>query len=878
MGTSEDLFEEKINSLLGQGDFEEVERLTRNALSPSASLPHQVFVNVTRARALVRLGEESEALTCSMEAVQRARDTQNVRFLVMTLDSRAEIRCFAHEYAGALVTLQAADEYIRTNNIQDRHLSALLNQTRGIAYAGCGLWEQAERSLEQATEEFRYLRLWAEWTHAAGDFAVTVLGRADNDGVVSRSVGRALEMLTEALPLVESKKRAHALMQLHVLRLRAMRATVETSRGGLERLAHEYLDFKEAHHGLMKGALGLPLSIEWTNGTVFVGCHWLKATGARDAADYCRGLVAWVSVAIKYHPGAAPMRVHKMHLLRVLAQSGVATATSYLQEAAATFDRCRETLQSVLSRFYDPQLRRAAMSRMKSMVEEIAHLARTAEQYDVPALATRLVGDMQILRAGSRAELSSSVGSEKARKDREYASVQARLFELEAWLKQVESDLSDSGKSAQPMLPIRGLKASAGSEKVGEQVVSIFPDYERLQTLNHLQREVERQRNRFLQLTRTLTGGGGTKSTGQIRLPSIDEMQAVLADDDWVLDYHLGNESLHVIVISRRGVSVKLVASLSTYELTQRVDSFLNELRREDTESSPMNDSLSRLLLPDEISSEIRNGRVKRLFIVPTEALWRLPFAFLWIDGKHLLEQTALCVVPALRFIGIANHAEVSVGDALVVGCEGKPPLASLEREVSVISRVLGCGSTWDRSEGTQPPTPMFLLHDVLPKRGLVHICCHGEQVLTSPLLSNLQLFPDEQHPNGKLTLGELSDARVVAGLVNLAACETLAAQGPEAFPESLAHSVLGAGARFVLASLWKPNDVETSRFNSAFYEELKGCADVVACFSKAMRRRLEELREGEGQVKRSVVKTLGVYVLMGAHEAGSREGKDGSA
>jgi CHAT domain-containing protein len=141
--------------------------------------------------------------------------------------------------------------------------------------------------------------------------------------------------------------------------------------------------------------------------------------------------------------------------------------------------------------------------------------------------------------------------------------------------------------------------------------------------------------------------------------------------------------------------------------------------------------------------------------------------------------------------------------------------------------------------------TPDCLLARVLPTAGVIHLACHGFCDAVSPLTGGLLLEPDRRHPDGQLLLYETLGVPVRATVVNAAACYTARSQGPSSVPESLAHTLLGAGARFVIASLWAANDKECLRFAADFYTGLRQAGDPVRAFRQAQQQQLARLRSG---------------------------------
>ena len=165
--------------------------------------------------------------------------------------------------------------------------------------------------------------------------------------------------------------------------------------------------------------------------------------------------------------------------------------------------------------------------------------------------------------------------------------------------------------------------------------------------------------------------------------------------------------------------------------------------------------------------------------------------------------------------------------------------------------------------------TPTRLLHKVLPVADVLHVTCHGACDPVSPLLSCLLLEPDTQHPDGRLMFYEILGVPVRATVLSLGACQTAKSDGPVSFPESLAHALLGAGARFVLASLWDADPEECAAFHHEFYLALREDQDPVTAFKRAQQTQIEAwqaLRDrGDGPTCDEALAKRANFVLLSA-------------
>ncbi|KDR74377.1 hypothetical protein GALMADRAFT_141422 [Galerina marginata CBS 339.88] len=114
-------------------------------------------------------------------------------------------------------------------------------------------------------------------------------------------------------------------------------------------------------------------------------------------------------------------------------------------------------------------------------------------------------------------------------------------------------------------------------------------------------------------------------------------------------------------------------------------------------------------------------------------------------------------------------------------------------------------------------PALLKTVSSYLPTASIVHFACHGKQDKLKPLNSALLM------EDGNLTIRKIMQHPSPHGsLAFLCACET--AVGDEHLPDeamSLGASLLFAGFRHVVATMWEIMDVDGPTIADAFYEEL---------------------------------------------------------
>ena len=130
----------------------------------------------------------------------------------------------------------------------------------------------------------------------------------------------------------------------------------------------------------------------------------------------------------------------------------------------------------------------------------------------------------------------------------------------------------------------------------------------------------------------------------------------------------------------------------------------------------------------------------------------------------------------------------------------------------------------------------------------LVHVATHAELNTQNPMFSSIALTstrPGDRSNDGRLEVHELLGMHVESSLVFLSGCETgLGAAWSTTFRRgedftTLAQAFLYAGARSVVATLWRIEDGAAAVFAERFYEGLRDNAapEALAAAQRAMLR-----------------------------------------
>ncbi|HIE00879.1 MAG TPA: CHAT domain-containing protein [Thiotrichaceae bacterium] len=213
---------------------------------------------------------------------------------------------------------------------------------------------------------------------------------------------------------------------------------------------------------------------------------------------------------------------------------------------------------------------------------------------------------------------------------------------------------------------------------------------------------------------------------------------------------------------------------------------------------------------------------IKTLVIVPDGALRSVPFAAFHDGERFLIERLALATLPNLCFKTLSvlpSESETILLSGLSKAVQGFSDLPCTEYELDILQTLY--------DEAPQPLlNETFTLlrlqtHFKQSDYSIVHIASHGQ--FSADLENTFVLTYDDKLNRDKLegliSLTQLESKQPLE-LLTLSACET--AVGDERAALGLAGVALKAGARSVLASLWRVDDEATPAVIIEFYRQLQ--------------------------------------------------------
>ncbi|MEM7018939.1 MAG: CHAT domain-containing protein [Pseudomonadota bacterium] len=210
---------------------------------------------------------------------------------------------------------------------------------------------------------------------------------------------------------------------------------------------------------------------------------------------------------------------------------------------------------------------------------------------------------------------------------------------------------------------------------------------------------------------------------------------------------------------------------------------------------------------------------VKTLVIVPDEHLRQIPPAALHSGKQYLLENYALVITPALQLTdpGIGRQQNIRMSlNGLSTAVQGFTPLPAVENEIAQVQGLF----TSDVLLNSDFIEPSFQNNVSTQGYNIIHIASHGvfgDQPEDTYLLTHDATL-DMNELSQLLKTNQIQQERLE--LLTLSACET--AVGSDRAALGLAGVAIKTGARSALASLWKVDDIATSKLMIAFYKNLK--------------------------------------------------------
>ena len=478
----------------------------------------------------------------------------------------------------------------------------------------------------------------------------------------------------------------------------------------------------------------------------------------------------------------------------------------------------------------------------------IAALERMRESFDSPELRTSYLADKQ----GAYAELAEVLRrlgrTEEAFEVADAAS--GRMLEegLATTRPSPEGTPHEALREADEQL--RTIAALTGAESDAETELGTLSDSSTVAHVRFLRDRLGAARRSYEELRIRLDEMHSPRLAllGDRRLGT-SAMLGDLKTDEAILEYQVLEDSLLIFVGRRSGVTLIEVA-LPTGGLQRRVRlarELLGTRGGQMERPFPVLCGLEGLLIQPARRIGALKG-IHRLVIVPHGMLTYLPFAAL-VDsttGRFLAQDFEILTLPSAAALDALREEPVSGGrtaPALVLAPRPDAFPASAG-EAHAVAQMLPKAMLLLGTEATEP-----VVRAALEAGSLVHLATHGELNAGNPMFSFVETAPgkrDDPSNDGRLEVHEILGLQVKSPLVFLSGCETgVGTAWSTGFATgedfaTLARAFLYAGARNVVATLWRVDDEGAAEFAKDFYRHL-GTESAAGALAAAQRDLLSD-------------------------------------
>jgi CHAT domain-containing protein len=243
-----------------------------------------------------------------------------------------------------------------------------------------------------------------------------------------------------------------------------------------------------------------------------------------------------------------------------------------------------------------------------------------------------------------------------------------------------------------------------------------------------------------------------------------------------------------------------------------------------------------------EIDHFLDQNDISRIILVPHRTTHFIPFEALHDGNEYLIERYSFSSIPAATVAKFLKTKNSKITSALIIGNPHVTydtaawDLPGAEKEARAIGENFS-----DRHIIMGLDASETEFYKSASSYDILHFACHGLMDSRSPMNSKLYLARDQAN-DGILTTKELYGVDLNAALVTLSACETglsAVANGDELI--GLVRGFFFAGARSVIASLWKVDDEATMKLMIYFYKNLRNGQAVDLALQKAKVKLLKE-------------------------------------
>jgi CHAT domain-containing protein/tetratricopeptide (TPR) repeat protein len=817
LGLSQELFR-SFNALGLLAWSEERLEDAASLLAQAAAAARTMGDSAGLARAVMNTGlvlQDLGAFPRAREAFESARErmiaTGDTFNLARTLNNTAALDIKLGDPLSAIAGLEEARQLYRLTGDSLGEMNA--RAQLATAYDALGEPQRAFAAIDSAlamarrlgtrAEEADDLLLLGDYFSAAGDYqhALDHYGRA---AALNDTLGRPEQRGN----LLQQQARAHFALGNAPLAERRAREALRVHRDGgfrypelvdlllLAELAQDQGRAAEAvHHIGGARAIARELGVGVANARVTLS----EARVAARAGDWPR--------VLRVLAGESP--VLPLAGYGAVAEGAAMQARAYgqmgqLEAAAAAGRRAVDAVERVRGNYGTGELRTAFASDKASVYSDLVmvllRLGRSREAFEVAdaARGQALLEHLASARAGVRRQ-GSAPG----------------IAEAEALLRRIDALVALLRERAQQPPRERSSRFAAVNGSLQDSIQALRAEYEALAARG----------------TSQLTQATGFVSPARAAVPAV---QASLQPGEVLLEYFVGPDDLVIFVLAPGEFRVLRRAG-SADSLAARV-AFARELlgrRGAAEEAGGVLRVLHRVLLGPVQETGVLSV-AHTLIVVPHGVLAYLPFSAL-VDpatGRYVVESHAVMYGTTAAALPILRAQAARAGDGAratetAVFAPFPADLPASGAEARMVREATASNLEFSGARATERE-----VRRALTRGARVHVATHAVMNPRNPLFSRVDLARvtgRDALDDGRLEVHELLALRFESPLVFLSGCETAVGSSwttqfdtGEDFT-TIAQAWLHAGARNVVATLWRIDDVAAAEFARRFYLALSG-------------------------------------------------------
>jgi tetratricopeptide (TPR) repeat protein len=347
--------------------------------------------------------------------------------------------------------------------------------------------------------------------------------------------------------------------------------------------------------------------------------------------------------------------------------------------------------------------------------------------------------------------------------------------------------------------------------------------------------EIARREQELIELLREVgSEKSGWATLQSMKIPSVEEVQAMLRPDEVLVEYYTIGDRFQAIIIARdrfeavRDLTTTGAVKTALKGLTFQLSKF--HLQPEYVQSHAamllkatqyhLQELYRQLIQPIREKIQLPN-----LIIVPHQVLHYVPFVALFDGSNYLADSHAISRSASVSVAKICREKKIPKTEQDLILAVADEMTPHINEEVEALKQLLPKGLFFVGREAREDK-----LRRYGPTAGKLHIAAHGIFRADNPMFSSLKLG------DSWLNLFDIFNLQLGAELTVLSACETgMSAvwEGDELL--GLARGFLYAGTPSLVVSLWTVNDRSTAELMRHFYTELQRGASKARALQKAV-------------------------------------------